>query len=141
MRFAIAPASLAHNVMWLVLSYKGAVFPVPGPGCLNLVRCPPNVSCESRSVILFACTLVRLTSIHSRIPLRVTGIPHHPFSTSRLCSSYLPPIVAAAVGLSKCGIFYFPDPFAIIMVDAGQGRMTSVIERTMDPYWSESFDL
>ncbi|KAG9036129.1 hypothetical protein FRB95_009703 [Tulasnella sp. JGI-2019a] len=54
----------------------------------------------------------------------------------------LPPIkVVAADGLSKRDVFRLPDPFAVITVDAEQTHSTSVIKRTLNPYWNENFDI
>ncbi|EPQ58094.1 HECT-domain-containing protein [Gloeophyllum trabeum ATCC 11539] len=49
--------------------------------------------------------------------------------------------VVAADGLSKRDVFRLPDPFAVITVDAEQTRTTSVIKKTLNPYWNESFDV
>lgn len=38
----------------------------------------------------------------------------------------------------------FPDPFAVVTVDGRhdeQTGTTAVIEKTLDPYWYETFDL
>ncbi|KAH8102838.1 ubiquitin-protein ligase [Cristinia sonorae] len=49
--------------------------------------------------------------------------------------------VVAADGLSKREVFRLPDPFAVITVDAEQTHTTSVIKKTLNPYWNESFDI
>ncbi|KAI0303491.1 ubiquitin-protein ligase [Multifurca ochricompacta] len=49
--------------------------------------------------------------------------------------------VVAADGLAKRDVFRLPDPFAVITVDAEQTNTTSVIKRTLNPYWNESFDI
>ncbi|KAI4107719.1 MAG: hypothetical protein L6R37_001404 [Teloschistes peruensis] len=49
--------------------------------------------------------------------------------------------VIAADGLYKRDILRFPDPFAVATVGGEQTRTTSVIKRTLNPYWNESFDL
>lgn len=49
--------------------------------------------------------------------------------------------VVAAEGLSKRDVFRLPDPFAVITVDAEQTHTTSVIKKTLDPYWNEGFDM
>ena len=49
--------------------------------------------------------------------------------------------MVAARDLIKRGIFVLPDPFAVITVDAEQTHTTSVIERTLNPFWNESFDM
>jgi C2 domain len=35
----------------------------------------------------------------------------------------------------------FPDPFAVATLGGEQTKTTSVIKRTLNPYWNESFDL
>lgn len=50
-------------------------------------------------------------------------------------------LVVAADGLSKRDVFRLPDPFAVITVDAEQTHTTSVIKKTLNPYWNESFDV
>ncbi|KII88965.1 hypothetical protein PLICRDRAFT_159942 [Plicaturopsis crispa FD-325 SS-3] len=49
--------------------------------------------------------------------------------------------VVAADGLSKRDVFRLPDPFAVITVDGEQTHTTGVIKKTLNPYWSESFDI
>ncbi|KAG9018720.1 hypothetical protein FRB90_010334 [Tulasnella sp. 427] len=49
--------------------------------------------------------------------------------------------VVAADGLCKRDVFRLPDPFAVITVDAEQTHSTSVIKRTLNPYWNENFDI
>ncbi|RPA91244.1 HECT-domain-containing protein [Choiromyces venosus 120613-1] len=49
--------------------------------------------------------------------------------------------VIAADGLYKRDVFKFPDPFAVVTVDGEQTHTTSVIRKTLNPYWNESFDL
>ncbi|PFH52377.1 hypothetical protein AMATHDRAFT_2113 [Amanita thiersii Skay4041] len=49
--------------------------------------------------------------------------------------------VVAADSLSKRDVFRLPDPFAVITVDAEQTHTTSVIKKTLNPYWNESFDI
>ncbi|KIY51114.1 HECT-domain-containing protein [Fistulina hepatica ATCC 64428] len=49
--------------------------------------------------------------------------------------------VVAADGLSKRDVFRLPDPFAVVTVDAEQTNTTSVIKKTLNPYWNESFDI
>ena len=50
-------------------------------------------------------------------------------------------LVVAADGLSKRDVFRLPDPFAVITVDAEQTHTTSVIKKTLNPYWNENFDM
>ena len=35
----------------------------------------------------------------------------------------------------------FPDPFAVATVGGEQTKTTSVIKKTLNPYWNESFDM
>lgn len=49
--------------------------------------------------------------------------------------------IIAADGLYKRDVFRFPDPFAVATVDGEQTRPTSVIKKTLNPYWNEVFDL
>ncbi|CAO3616607.1 unnamed protein product [Cunninghamella blakesleeana] len=49
--------------------------------------------------------------------------------------------VIAADGLSKKDLFKFPDPFAVLTVDGEQTHTTTVMKKTLNPYWNESFDL
>ncbi|KAH9063727.1 hypothetical protein EDB83DRAFT_2382646 [Lactarius deliciosus] len=49
--------------------------------------------------------------------------------------------VVAADGLAKRDVFRLPDPFAVITVDSEQTNTTSVIKKTLNPYWNESFDI
>jgi E3 ubiquitin-protein ligase NEDD4 len=49
--------------------------------------------------------------------------------------------VIAADGLYKRDVFRFPDPFAVATVGGEQTHTTSVIKKTLNPYWNEMFDL
>ncbi|KAJ8330447.1 hypothetical protein BDV3_003077 [Batrachochytrium dendrobatidis] len=49
--------------------------------------------------------------------------------------------VVAADGLYKRDVFRLPDPFAVVTIDGEQTKSTSVIKRTLNPYWNQSFDL
>ncbi|KZT60478.1 HECT-domain-containing protein [Calocera cornea HHB12733] len=49
--------------------------------------------------------------------------------------------VVAADGLVKRDLLRLPDPFAVITVDSEQTHTTSVIKKTLNPYWNENFDL
>ena len=43
-----------------------------------------------------------------------------------------------------CGLILtagFPDPFAVLTADGEQTKTTSVIKKTLNPYWNESFDV
>ncbi|PWY81839.1 putative E3 ubiquitin-protein ligase hula [Aspergillus heteromorphus CBS 117.55] len=51
------------------------------------------------------------------------------------------PTVIAADGLYKRDVFRFPDPFAVATVGGEQTHTTSVIKKTLNPYWNEMFDL
>lgn len=41
--------------------------------------------------------------------------------------------------MSKKEVFRLPDPFAVVTVDGEQTKTTSVIKKTLNPYWNESF--
>ncbi|KAF2740699.1 HECT-domain-containing protein [Polyplosphaeria fusca] len=49
--------------------------------------------------------------------------------------------IIAADGLYKRDVFRFPDPFAVATINGEQTRTTSVIKKTLNPYWNESFDM
>ncbi|KAI8891017.1 HECT-domain-containing protein [Backusella circina FSU 941] len=50
--------------------------------------------------------------------------------------------VIAADGLIKKDLFFkMPDPFAVVTVDGEQTHTTTVMKKTLNPYWNESFDL
>ncbi|KAJ5248770.1 hypothetical protein N7468_000221 [Penicillium chermesinum] len=49
--------------------------------------------------------------------------------------------IIAADGLYKRDVFRFPDPFAVATVGGEQTHTTSVIKKTLNPYWNEQFDL
>ncbi|CAE6476809.1 unnamed protein product, partial [Rhizoctonia solani] len=49
--------------------------------------------------------------------------------------------VVQANGLAKRDLFRLPDPFAVITVDSEQTHSTSLIKKTLNPYWNESFDV
>lgn len=49
--------------------------------------------------------------------------------------------IIAADGLYKRDVFRFPDPFAVATVNGDQTKTTTVIKRTLNPYWNESFDM
>ncbi|OXG90376.1 E3 ubiquitin-protein ligase NEDD4 [Cryptococcus neoformans A2-102-5] len=49
--------------------------------------------------------------------------------------------IVAADSLIKRDILRLPDPFAIVSVDSKQIHTTSVIKRTLNPYWNENFDI
>jgi E3 ubiquitin-protein ligase NEDD4 len=50
-------------------------------------------------------------------------------------------LVVAADSLFKRDVFKLPDPFAVITVDAEQTHTTSVIKKTLNPYWNETFEV
>jgi hypothetical protein len=75
-------------------------------------------------------------------PLSLTQ--SRPLSPRCLSTSHPPRInlaVVAADSLIKRDILRLPDPFAIVSVDSEQIYTTSVIKRTLNPYWNENFDI
>jgi hypothetical protein len=97
--------------------------------------------CKSALVVVSPSPLAHPASAFPRKPLRITGelqSPTFAFETMFLMSSF---IVVAADGLSKREVFRLPDPFAVITVDAEQTHTSSVIRKTLNPYWNESFDM
>jgi E3 ubiquitin-protein ligase NEDD4 len=72
--------------------------------------------------------------------IRLTGaFPSSPPGTALTRPGY-PPVVAAD-SLIKRDVFRLPDPFAVITVDGEQTHTTSVIKKTLNPYWNENFDV
>ncbi|KAF9348879.1 hypothetical protein BGX34_002196 [Mortierella sp. NVP85] len=49
--------------------------------------------------------------------------------------------VIAADGLYKRDVFRLPDPFAVVTVDGDQTNTTTVMKKTLNPYWNESFEV
>lgn len=49
--------------------------------------------------------------------------------------------VVAADNLIKEHVFRFPDTFVVVTIDGGQARATSVVKKSCNPYWNESFEL
>ena len=49
--------------------------------------------------------------------------------------------IIAADGLYKRDVFRFPDPFAVATISGEQTKTTSVIKKTLNPYWNEVFDM
>ncbi len=47
--------------------------------------------------------------------------------------------VVAADGLIKRDLFRRPDPFVVISVDDAQIHTTSIVRKTLTPYWNEDF--
>ncbi|KAG0272828.1 hypothetical protein BGZ95_011388 [Linnemannia exigua] len=50
-------------------------------------------------------------------------------------------VVIAADGLYKRDVFRLPDPFAVVTVDGDQTHTTTVMKKTLNPYWNESFNV
>jgi E3 ubiquitin-protein ligase NEDD4 len=50
-------------------------------------------------------------------------------------------LVVAADGLARREVFNLPNPFAVITVDSEQTHTTSVVEKSLNPYWNEHFDV
>ncbi|GJJ71877.1 E3 ubiquitin-protein ligase NEDD4 [Entomortierella parvispora] len=49
--------------------------------------------------------------------------------------------VIAADSLYKRDVFRLPDPFAVVTVDGDQTHTTTVMKKTLNPYWNESFEV
>ncbi|KAN0132225.1 hypothetical protein V8E53_009991 [Lactarius tabidus] len=49
--------------------------------------------------------------------------------------------VIAAFDLIKRDIFSLPNPFAFITTDGSDFHLTSIVKKTLIPYWNESFEL
>ncbi|OZJ05124.1 putative E3 ubiquitin-protein ligase hulA [Bifiguratus adelaidae] len=49
--------------------------------------------------------------------------------------------VIAADGVAKKDFLKYPDPFAVASVDGGQTHSTTVMKKTLNPYWNETFEL
>ncbi|KAI9849276.1 MAG: hypothetical protein M1837_004735 [Sclerophora amabilis] len=49
--------------------------------------------------------------------------------------------VIAADGLYKRDVFRFPDPFAVVTMGGEQTKTSSVIKKSLNPYWNETFDM
>ncbi|THH19669.1 hypothetical protein EUX98_g8726 [Antrodiella citrinella] len=73
--------------------------------------------------------------------IRITGMFYYALCEGVITDRSGPFVVVAADGLSKREVFRLPDPFAVITVDAEQTHTTSVIKKTLNPYWNESFDI
>lgn len=86
---------------------------------------------------------VRITSMSSPSPslcsLLTTCLPLSLSTLFNFLVSLIfePPTVVAADSLIKRDILRVPDPFAIVSVDGEQIHTTSVIKRTLNPYWNE----
>ena len=49
--------------------------------------------------------------------------------------------MVAADSLAKQDLFRLPDPFAVITVDGERTYTTSVIKKTLNPFWNEHFEM
>jgi C2 domain len=104
----------------------------------NNVRCQRSVSAPTLSPLHFLIyRRSQIAAVARRSGSQVSGQRPTP-----LCLiSHVLCAVVAADGLSKRDVFRLPDPFAVITVDAEQTHTTSVIKKTLNPYWNESFDM
>lgn len=80
---------------------------------------------------------------HSPLLAQCEKDPHYGYARSSLISSLCLSFISvvAADGLAKREVFRLPDPFAVITVDTEQTHTTSVIKKTLNPYWNENFDV
>lgn len=90
-------------------------------------------------------SLVARTRSQSSPRLRILALsPSRPAMSARTggpVSRKVRVSIVAADGLVKRDVFRLPDPFAIVTVDGEQTNTTSVIKKTLNPYWNDSFDV
>lgn len=79
--------------------------------CFCQILCPSNV-----------VTVIAADGLYKRDVFRET-FPEYLFETSANCCKG------------------FPDPFAVATIDGEQTRTTTVIKKTLNPYWNEAFDM
>ena len=64
---------------------------------------------------------------------------------SARCSVCFPwlgfPALVVMGGLTYHSGVGFPDPFAVATINGEQTNTTSVIKRTLNPYWNETFEM
>ena len=51
------------------------------------------------------------------------------------------PTVVAANALVKRDLFRLPDPFVLVSINGQATHTTSIIKKTLNPYWNEKFDV
>lgn len=84
----------------------------------------------------------------ARSTVRYSG-GHSDLTAARAMSALplLPQMASARYVVATCpthtqrDVFRLPDPFAIVTVDGEQTHTTSVIKKTLNPYWNDSFDI
>lgn len=60
---------------------------------------------------------------------------------SFVCLPFVLPLPRFAFSGTDPSRVGFPDPFAVATVGGEQTHTTSVIKKTLNPYWNEMFDL
>jgi hypothetical protein len=83
--------------------------------------------------------IYRVEPFHPLNPiLSLSACPNDPpaIAPAPRCNIIVAAVVAAD-SLIKRDILRLPDPFAIVSVDGEQIHTTSVIKRTLNPYWNE----
>lgn len=86
------------------------------------------------------CALpVRVRAAKSRFTANRGQSSPQTASTSVMFSVRLPRLASFDTPLTRTA--GFPDPFAVATISGEQTRTTSVIKKTLNPYWNESFDM
>ncbi|KAJ3530643.1 hypothetical protein NM688_g7679 [Phlebia brevispora] len=102
-----------------------------------------GLSCYSRPRFpLFLIVHILLQAVHPCL-VAASRFTHHLVQHRVLLKHRpCPPLTAHSKRSgSQREVFRLPDPFAVITVDAEQTHTTSVIKKTLNPYWNESFDI
>ena len=71
--------------------------------------------------------------------VRVSIVVIHLQRSFNLCNRFRAPDWTS--GADQLSLIGFPDPFAVATVGGEQTHTTSVIKKTLNPYWNEPFDL
>ena len=93
---------------------------------------------EARTLGLLVCSVVILYTYKfdgsSVVVIAADGLYKRDVFSKQKCSS----VVETWLTSNLSG---FPDPFAVATIGGEQTRTTSVIKKTLNPYWNESFDM
>lgn len=99
------------------------------------ISCPSAAKVRELRANKLWATVIAADGLYKRDILSETPQPHLHCTTP---STWPPPSPAI---LSFGELVGFPDPFAVVTVDGEQTHTTSVIRKTLNPYWNESFDM